>query len=60
MGRGWVAEEEGGGGGWGGWKTESEGEISSLRRIRERLEGWRKGGGGLGAGLIGGGDKLDF
>ena len=38
------------GGGRGGWETESEGEISSLRRIRERLEGWRKVGGG-------GGDK---
>ena len=47
-----------GGRGGGGWKTESEGEISSLRRIRERLEGWRK---GRGRGqLIGRGDKLDF
>ena len=48
------------GGGWGGggWKTESEGEISSLKRMKERLEGWRRGGGG--GGLIGGGDKLDF
>ena len=51
-------EEEVGGGG-GGWKTESEGEISSLRRMRERLEGWKRGGGG-GWGLKGGGDKLDF
>ena len=25
---------------------QSEGEISSLRRMRERLEGWRRGGGG--------------
>ena len=33
----------GGGEGGGGWKTESEGEISSLRRIRERLEGGRGG-----------------
>ena len=24
-----------------------KGEISSLRRIRERLEGWRRGGGGV-------------
>ena len=54
-GRGWGGEEAGQGG--GGWKTESEGEISSLGRMRERLEGWREGGGG---GLIGGGDKLDF
>ena len=38
-------------------KTESEGEISSLRRMRERLEGWRRGGGG---GVIVRGDKLDF
>ena len=35
-------------GGGGGWKTKSEGEISSLRRMRERLEGWRIGGGGGG------------
>ena len=40
-----AQKEEGGqGGGGGGWKSESEGEISSLRRMRDRL-GWRKGGG---------------
>ena len=44
------------GGGGGGWKTESEGDVSSLRRTRERLEGWRRSG-GVGTG---GGDKLDF
>ena len=48
-----------GGEGGRGWKTESEGEISSLRRMRERLEGWRICG-GWGRGLIVGGDKLDF
>ena len=31
---------------WGGGETESEGEISSLRRMRERLEGQRRGGEG--------------
>ena len=40
-------------------KTESEGDISSLRRMRERLEGQRGREGG-GRGLVGGGDKLDF
>ena len=46
-GRGWVGEEG------GGWKTASEGEISSLRRMRERLEGWRMGGrGGGGEGVV--------
>ena len=38
-------------GGEGGWKTESEGGISSLRRMRERPEGWRREGRG------GGGDR---
>ena len=39
----------GGGGGGGGWKTVSEGDVSSLRRrTRERLEGWRRRGGGQG------------
>ena len=40
-GRGLVAEEEGGGMEDREWR-----EISSLRRIGERLEGWRKGGRG--------------
>ena len=47
---------EGGGGGGGGERLR-EGEISSLRRMRERLEGQRRRGGG-GSNLIG--DKLDF
>ena len=39
----------GGGGGGGRWKTESEGDVSSLRRrTGERLEGWRRRGGGGG------------
>ena len=40
-------------------ERESEGEISSLRRMRERLEGQRSWGGGGGGGVIEG-DKLDF
>ena len=39
------------GGGGGGWKTESEGEISSLGRMRKRLEGWRRREGGGGRGI---------
>ena len=41
---------EGGGEERGGWKTESEGEISYLRRMRERLGGWR--GEGVGGGAL--------
>ena len=41
----WGREEGGRG---GGDRRQSEGELSSLRRMRERLEGWRRGGGGGG------------
>ena len=40
-------EGAGGVGGGGGGETESEGKISSLRRMRERLEGQRRGGRGV-------------
>ena len=49
----------GGRGGGGGWKTENEGEISSLRRMRERLEGWRMGG-GVGEGVDRGRRQVRF